>query len=98
MHHRSYFNAEEGGDVELHCLYKSFPAPKSVKWLKGGSKIHDSDKYKIDNDMKEHHDRTKLLIKSVSKNDLISYQCEVEVSLSAVLKTCEDFNLSSIIE
>lgn len=80
MHHRNYFNAEEGGEVELHCLYKSFPTPKSVKWLKGGSKIHDNDKYKIDNDMKEHHDRTKLLIRSVNKNDLITYQCEVEVS------------------
>lgn len=81
-HHRSYFNAEEGSDVELHCLYKSFPASKSVKWFKGGSKIHDNDKYKIDNDMKEHHDRTKLLIRNVNKNDLTTYQCEVEVSLN----------------
>lgn len=80
MHHHSYFNAEEGGDVELKCLYKAFPAPKSIKWLKGGSKIHDSDKYKIDNDMKDHHDRTKLLIRNVNKNDLVMYQCEVEVS------------------
>ena len=80
MHHHSYFNGEEGSDVELKCLYKSFPAPKSVKWLKGGSKIHDSDKYKIENDMKDHHDRTKLLIRNVNKNDLITYQCEVEVS------------------
>lgn len=81
MHHRSYFNAEEGGDVELHCLYKSFPAPKSINWLKGGSKIYDSEKYKIENEIKEHYDRTKLLIKSVTKNDLITYHCEVEVNL-----------------
>lgn len=80
MHHSAYFNTEENGDAELHCLYKAFPAPTSVKWLKGGSKIHDSEKYKISNDMREHHDRTKLLIRNVTKKDLILYQCEVEVS------------------
>lgn len=80
-HHRHYFNAEEKNDVELHCLYKSFPAPKSIKWLKGGSRIHENDKYIISNDMREHHDRAKLLIKNVNKNDLVLYQCEVENDL-----------------
>lgn len=80
MHHHAYFNAEEGGEVELHCLYKAFPSPTSVRWLKGGSKIHDNDKFQISSDVREHHDRTKLLIRNVSKNDLIMYQCEVEVS------------------
>lgn len=87
MHHTGYFNAEEGGDVEIHCLYKSFPAPKSVKWLKGGSKIHDNDKYKITNDMREHHDRTKLLIRNVNKNDMILYECDVEVSFNYDLRS-----------
>lgn len=90
MHHSNYFNAEEGADVEIHCLYKSFPAPTSVKWLRGGSKIHSNDKYVISNDMKDHHDRTKLLIKNVDKKDLTLYQCEVEVITST--DTVVDWN------
>lgn len=89
MHHHAYFNAEEGSDVELHCLYKAFPAPTSVRWLKGGSKIHDNDKYQINNDVREHHDRTKLLIRNVGKNDLVMYQCEIEVS-------CKHFTVHQI--
>lgn len=82
MHHRAYFNTDEGNDAELHCLYKAFPAATSIQWLKGGSKIHSSDKYIISGDMKEHHDRTKLLIRNVTKKDFLKYQCEVTVSVN----------------
>jgi hypothetical protein len=81
MHHTPYFNTEEGEDVELHCVYKAFPAPTSVKWMKGGSQIHDNEKYQVNNDVREHHDRTKLLIRNVNRDDdLLTYQCSVEVS------------------
>ncbi|CRL05364.1 CLUMA_CG017983, isoform B [Clunio marinus] len=80
-HHQSYFNGEEYNDIEIHCLYKAFPAPISVKWLKGNTKIHENNKYKIENDMREHHDRTKLLIKNVTSSDFMMYQCEVENAL-----------------
>lgn len=82
--HHSYFNAEEGGDVELHCLYKAFPAPTLVRWTKGGSTLHNNEKYKIDNDMTAHHDRTKLLIRNVDADDLTMYLCEVKVSISMI--------------
>jgi hypothetical protein len=81
MHHTAYFNGEEGQDVELHCVYKSFPAPSQVKWMRGGSQIFEDEKYAITSDVKEHHDRTKLLVRNVdSKKDLVTYQCVVEVS------------------
>jgi hypothetical protein len=81
MHHASYVNTEEGEGAELHCIYKSFPAPTTVKWFKGGSQIHSNSKYVISSDVKEHHDRTKLSIKDVSRNDdLVSYECIVEVN------------------
>lgn len=44
-----------------------------------GSQIHESEKYKISNDVKEHHDRTILMIKNVNTQDLDTYQCIVEV-------------------
>jgi hypothetical protein len=78
--HHSYFNAEVGYDVEMHCLYKSSPAATSVKWFKGTQQLHDNDRYSIHNDMKEHHDRTKLRISNVEKSDLGAYHCEVQVS------------------
>lgn len=80
MHHKAYFNTEEGENAEIHCVYKAFPEPTQVKWMKGGSQIHESEKYSINNDVREHHDRTKLVIKNVDKNvDLVTYQCVVEV-------------------
>lgn len=81
MHHTAYFNGEESHDIELLCAYKAFPAPSQVKWMKGGSQIHENDKYSITSDVKDSHDRTKLLVRNVdSKKDLITYQCVVEVS------------------
>lgn len=76
--HRAYFNAEIDVDVAIHCLYKASPAPKEIRWFKESTRIHDSDKYEITNDMQNHHDRTTLLIRSVSKNDLTKYHCEVD--------------------
>lgn len=75
-----YFNAEEGSEAEVHCRYKAFPAPKSVKWFKGGSQIHNNENYEISSDVKGHSDRTILTIKNVDKDDLITYECEVEAS------------------
>lgn len=63
----------------MHCIYKASPAAQSVKWYKGQSQLHDGDKYKIENDMKDRHDRTKLLIRNVEKSDLGAYRCEVQV-------------------
>lgn len=71
-------------------MYKAFPAATSVQWFKYGSKIHDNDKYLITNDVKEHHDRTKLLIRNVDKKDLITYQCVVEVSRELGCKVLEN--------
>lgn len=101
MHHTAYFNGEEGQDVELHCVYKAFPEPLQVKWTKGGSQIHEDDKYKITSDVKEHHDRTKLLIRNVdSKKDMVIYQCVVEVIFQffRFIKVVIDIRKSKILE
>lgn len=76
--HRAYFNAEEDMDVAIHCLYKASPAPKEIRWFKESKRIYDSDKYEITDDMQNHHDRTTLLVRKVSKDDLTKYHCEVE--------------------
>jgi hypothetical protein len=75
----SYFNTEIGSDAEISCLFKATPAFTSAKWFKGSTQLHESDKYAIASDMKEHHDRLKLVIKNVEKSDLTSYRCEVQV-------------------
>lgn len=75
----NFFNTEIGNDAEIYCLYRSSPAPKSVKWFKGTTQIHENDKYKVMADEKDHHDRTILEIKNIDKNDLTHYFCEVQV-------------------
>lgn len=77
--HHNYFNAEIGNDAEIHCLYKSSPATKHVKWFKGQQQVHDSGKFAIQNDMKDHHERTMLIVRNVESSDLGSYYCEVQV-------------------
>ena len=68
-------------DVALHCLYKASPAPEAIRWFKESKRIIDTDKYEITNDMQNHHDRTTLLIRKVTKDDLTKYHCEVENNL-----------------
>lgn len=82
--HHKYFNVEIGSDAEVYCLYRSSPATKSVKWFKGSVIINESDKYSVSNDEKEHHERTKLMIKNVAPEDLTKYTCEVQVSLNKI--------------
>ncbi|CAH1729198.1 unnamed protein product [Chironomus riparius] len=79
--HHNFFNADIGNDVEIFCTYKASPAATSVKWFKNGNQIHENDKFVIKADEKDHHDRTKLLIKDVEQNDLGVYYCEVQNSL-----------------
>ncbi|KAG5672671.1 hypothetical protein PVAND_002782 [Polypedilum vanderplanki] len=77
----NYFNTEIGTDTEISCIFKATPQFDSAKWFKGSTQLHDSEKYVISNDMKNHHDRMKLLIKNVQKSDLGAYKCEVHNSL-----------------
>jgi hypothetical protein len=79
--HSNYFNAEIGDTVEIYCLYRSSPQAKSVKWISNGEQIHNSQKYTVLADQKDHHERTKLLIRNVDASDLRSYQCEVKVGI-----------------
>ncbi|XP_070505963.1 limbic system-associated membrane protein isoform X2 [Chironomus tepperi] len=79
--HHNFFNADIGNDVEIFCTYKASPAATSVKWYKNGNQIHENDKYVVKADEKDHHDRTKLLIKDVEQNDLGVYYCEIQNSL-----------------
>lgn len=78
LKHRAYFNAEQDMDVALHCLYKASPAPIEIRWFKESNRIHNSEKYEITDDVQNHHDRTTLLVRKVTKEDLTKYHCEVE--------------------
>jgi hypothetical protein len=77
--HHNFFNGEISNDVEIFCTYKASPPATSVKWFKNGNQVHENDKYSIKADEKDHHDRTKLLIRDVQENDLGVYYCEIQV-------------------
>lgn len=79
--HIHHFNTEINEEVEIQCVYTSYPQEKFVKWFREGQLINESKKYHITSDLHNNKHRTKLLIKNVNKNDITKYTCEIEVKI-----------------
>ncbi|KFB47578.1 opioid-binding protein/cell adhesion molecule, putative [Anopheles sinensis] len=86
--HSGYVNTAIGENVELVCLYDSYPSPTKIQWLKNDGVIQPSAQTTITNDHHNHHDRTRLLVKNIQQKDLVAYYCRIDNELgNATSKT-----------
>uniref|UniRef100_A0A2M4A0Y3 Putative opioid-binding protein/cell adhesion molecule n=3 Tax=Anopheles triannulatus TaxID=58253 RepID=A0A2M4A0Y3_9DIPT len=76
--HASYINTAIGENVEMVCLYDSNPAPRKIQWFRDDQAIQNGPRTTIVNDHHGHHDRTRLTVKNIQQNDLVSYFCKIE--------------------
>lgn len=87
--HVGYVNTAIGENVELVCLYDSYPSATKIQWLREDEVLQSSGgQTAITNDRHNHHDRTRLTIKSVQQKDLVPYYCKIDNDLgNATSKT-----------
>lgn len=87
--HAGYVNTAIGENVELACLYDSYPSPTKIQWLRDDGVVQPSSgQMIITNDHHNHHDRTRLAIKNVQQKDLVAYYCKIDNELgNATSKT-----------
>uniref|UniRef100_A0A182K8Q7 Ig-like domain-containing protein n=1 Tax=Anopheles christyi TaxID=43041 RepID=A0A182K8Q7_9DIPT len=80
--HSSYINTAIGENVEIVCLYDSYPAARKIQWLRNDEIVQQSPgQTTITNDHHNHHNRTRLSIKNIQQKDLQAFYCKIENEL-----------------